>query len=106
MTGVIESERSQPVRSNEVSDHEVSDSDAASQEISAHAEVRSVVRWVVVTSWRGDDGSRMVLTTVRTASPQQVVTDGSTATNALSQQDQVHPYAAVPVRDGWLVIQL
>jgi hypothetical protein len=75
--------------------------DARPQNVEAGPEERNLAQWVVVTAWQGDDGSRMVLTTVQTASPH-----GAAATNVLQQQDQVHRYAAVPVRDGWLLIQL
>jgi len=61
------------------------------------------VGWVVVTTWEGADGSRLVLTAFdtaespRSASPLPILD---------VQPIQVHPYAAVPLRDGWLVIQL
>lgn len=72
-----------------------------------------LVQWVEVRSWENADGSRLVLTTVRTSSD----VEGSTVQGrAASQQrhadaeqrqpDQVHPYAAVPVQGGWLVFQL
>jgi beta-lactamase regulating signal transducer with metallopeptidase domain len=55
---------------------------------------------VVVTAWERPDGSRLVLTTVsRTA--------GTTPAAAQPHPiPQAHPYAAVPTRDGWLVLQL
>jgi BlaR1 peptidase M56 len=59
-----------------------------------------VMQWVVVTSWEDAEGSRMVLTTaVSTDTPAQ-------APAAEPESGQVHPYAAVPVRGGWLVFQL
>ena len=73
-----------------------------------------VMQWVVVTSWQDEDGSRMVLTTARTSNA-DVRGDQTQATGdapELQQQqerprsEQVHPYAAVPVRGGWLVFQL
>jgi hypothetical protein len=94
------------VRGQQVSASDASFEEVKFQNVEARAQARSVVQWVVVTSWRGDDGSRMVLTTVRTASPASVAADGSDAADAIAPQDQVHPYAAVPVQDGWLVIQL
>jgi len=106
MTGAASS---QLLRSEDVSYSDATFNDAKSQSVVAQAGTRTVVQWVVVTSWRGDDGSRVVLTTLRTASMPSadgVVPDRSTSTNARGPQDQVHPYAAVPVRDGWLVIQL
>ena len=59
-----------------------------------------MMQWVVVTSWEDADGSRMVLTTA--------VPNGSArqTPETQSESQQVHPYAAVPVRDGWLVFQL
>jgi hypothetical protein len=73
-----------------------------------------VMQWVVVTSWQDEDGSRMVLTTARTSNA-DVRGDQTQVTGdapELQQQqerprsEQVHPYAAVPVRGGWLVFQL
>jgi hypothetical protein len=70
-----------------------------------------VTQWVVVTSWQGQDGSRMVLTTARSL-PKEI-SDAPPATGdapELEQQqqrpEQFHPYAAVPVQGGWLVFQL
>ena len=67
------------------------------------------VRWVVVTSWDGADGSRMVLTTASV--PATAARDDEQPQPLAEEQSpqppsQVHPYAAVPVRGGWLVIQL
>jgi beta-lactamase regulating signal transducer with metallopeptidase domain len=81
------------------------------------------LQWVVVTAWQGEDGSRLVLTTARTDAPLRQISDTPVTGDApeLQQQqvqqqsqpvrqqqpaDQVHPYAAVPVRGGWLVFQL
>jgi BlaR1 peptidase M56 len=67
-----------------------------------------VMQWVVVTEWQGSDGARMVLTTATTENPavkgQRVQSD--TATAPEQDSEQVHPYAAVLVRGGWLVFQL
>ncbi len=51
------------------------------------------MRLLVVTSWDGSEGSRVVLTTAE--GPGEV-----------QQVEQVQRYAAVPVRGGWLVFQL
>jgi hypothetical protein len=69
-------------------------------------------QWVTISSWTGADGSRVVLTTAETravqASPQTILNGAGqpvqAAHNAPTQQ--MYPYAAVPVRDGWLVFQL
>jgi hypothetical protein len=67
-----------------------------------------VMQWVVVTEWQGADGARMVLTTATTENPavkaQRVQSDTAPAPD--QDSEQVHPYAAVPVRGGWLVFQL
>jgi beta-lactamase regulating signal transducer with metallopeptidase domain len=69
-----------------------------------------VRQWVVVTAWQGEDGSRMVLTTATTSEPGRDSSDAPATGDApeLRQQrtQQVLPYAAVPVRGGWLVFQL
>ncbi|HEV2647297.1 MAG TPA: M56 family metallopeptidase [Acidobacteriaceae bacterium] len=74
-----------------------------SQPVSAK-EARNGAQWVIVTTWRGGDGSSMVLTTVHAADSAMVRLglrgDGSVA------KDQFHPYAAVPVQDGWLLFEL
>ena len=76
--------------------------------------------WVVVTSWSAEVpgyGARMVLTSVETGSAPEPTRDlqDSVAwgreklTGGPVEQRQVQPifpYAAVPVRGGWLVIQL
>lgn len=61
-----------------------------------------VTRWVVVTSWRDADGSRVVLTTSDVSSGAA----GQTPTAQPGDLQEVYPYAAVPVRGGWLVFQL
>jgi hypothetical protein len=78
-----------------------------------------VTGWLVVTSWSGMEGSRMVLTTMTVPASSQLparASDGETSSNIPTDevaggqvQDaplQVHRYAAVPVRGGWLVFQL
>jgi hypothetical protein len=70
--------------------------------------------WLVVTtSWVASDGSRLVLTTARSSEAYSADSDdGQPAppTAPPTAQPQVHlyalPYAAVPVRDGWLIFQL
>jgi hypothetical protein len=80
--------------------------------------------WVVVTAWQGADGSRMILTTVATTAGQGAwvarqedarAADGRAAVQTYGgaqlrkevQPEEDRPrYAAVPVRDGWLVFQL
>ena len=69
-------------------------------------------QWVVVTEWQDADGasrtSRMVLTTAATENPVARATRMQSDFDPAPEQDseQVHPYAAVPVRGGWLVFQL
>lgn len=67
-----------------------------------------VVQWVVVTSWQGEDGARVVMTSIATASTREAIGRAPVVSDAWSapNPDEVYPYAAVPVRDGWLVIQL
>jgi hypothetical protein len=70
-----------------------------------------VARWVVVTSWQGADGSGVISRVVMTAAGTQVSSSGAARTTsdgeAAQPSQQVHPYyAALPVRDGWLVFQL
>jgi hypothetical protein len=76
---------------------------------------RPVHGWLVVTtSWVASDGSRLVLTTARTSDAYPVAGDPDAADAGQpaqpTAQPQVHlyalPYAAVPVRDGWLIFQL
>jgi BlaR1 peptidase M56 len=66
-----------------------------------------VIQWFVVTSWQSQDGSHMVLTTAGTTNNQVGSADQKPgADNGSPDIEQVHPYAAVPVRGGWLVFQL
>jgi hypothetical protein len=70
-----------------------------------------VVRWVVVTSWQGADGSGVISRVVMTTAGTQVSSSGTARTTsdgeAAQPSQQVRPYyAALPVRDGWLVFQL
>jgi Zn-dependent protease with chaperone function len=77
---------------------------------------RVVQQWVVVTEWRSEDGSslsqtsRMVMTTAATENPaaraNRLQSDMDPAPEMQPEQEQVHRYAAVPVRGGWLVFQL
>ena len=60
-----------------------------------------VMQWVVVSSWSDADGDRMVLATAISNG-----TPGRAAETRTQGFQQVHPYAAVPVRDGWLIFQL
>jgi len=61
-----------------------------------------VTQWTMVTQFH--DGSRMVLTTAQiSSSAPRIEQDSDTPAAA---QQEVHPYAAVPVRGGWLVFQL
>lgn len=75
--------------------------------------------WLIVTtSWVGPDGSHLILTTatVSNSAPQASIPDApnvdaapdasNPAPDAAPIPQQVHPYAAVPVRGGWLVFQL
>jgi beta-lactamase regulating signal transducer with metallopeptidase domain len=72
------------------------------------------MQWVVVTSWQGADGSHMVLTTARSSTLPKEFSDAPAATGDSSEPEQqsqasseeVHPYAAVPVHGGWLILQL
>ncbi len=75
----------------------------------------TTVHWVVVTTaWQSEDGSRLVLTTARTVPGlPRIFSDvaaGADDARALQKpeqsSEQVYPYAAVPVRGGWLVFQL
>jgi BlaR1 peptidase M56 len=67
-----------------------------------------ITQWVVVTSWQGADGSRMVMTSEMTQNPaaraSRTVSD--MAPGPEQDSEQTHPYAAVPVRGGWLIVQL
>jgi Zn-dependent protease with chaperone function len=70
-----------------------------------------VVRWLVVTSWQSADGTGVISSVVMTTDGTQASSSGTarTASDGAAAQpsQQVHPYyAALPVRDGWLVFQL
>ncbi|HEY4378942.1 MAG TPA: M56 family metallopeptidase [Acidobacteriaceae bacterium] len=85
---------------------------------------RLVAQWVTVTEWQSSDGSRMVLATARTSGASLPRSYSDTPPDAddapqidlmanqqLDQQlpagaDEAHPYAAVPIRGGWLIFQL
>jgi hypothetical protein len=76
------------------------------------------MQWVVVTSWQRPDGSRVVLTSVQTSRVMEpeagdatdaadaIRSGGESPANGESPSNQVYPYAAVPVRGGWLIIQM
>ncbi len=61
-----------------------------------------VTQWIVVRSWQDADGARMVLTTAEISTGRPAVSSDMQAGPA----KEFHPYAAVPVRGGWLVLQL
>ena len=69
-----------------------------------------IMQWVTVTSWQGEDGSRMVMATALAGSDPPTATGDAPELRQQPQPqpalEQVHPYAAVPVRGGWLVFQL
>jgi len=73
-----------------------------------------VVQWVTMTSWVGPDGSRLILTSASSPTATGVASDvtaivpasGDAAAAQQQTSPQIHPYAAVPVRGGWLVFQL
>jgi hypothetical protein len=68
-----------------------------------------VVQWVLVTSWQREDGARVVLTSARmldAGGPVAMAQSVRQMAPVENVQDQFHPYAAVPVRGGWLVFQL
>ena len=81
-------------------------------------EPRNSVGWVMVTAWSMADGSRMVLTTMDSSLAMSDETPGGDVRGDVPRQgqgempqrswemEQDHRYAAVPVRGGWLVIQL
>ena len=66
----------------------------------------AVVQWVVVTSWQREDGARMVLTSAQSADAGGHVVRTQSLSQSAPEQIQNRPYAAVPVRGGWLVFQL
>lgn len=61
-----------------------------------------MVQWVVVTTWQDGQATRMVFTTARVSNQAPGV--GPDDEGPVS--GEVPSYAAVPVRGGWLVIQL
>jgi beta-lactamase regulating signal transducer with metallopeptidase domain len=61
-----------------------------------------ITQWVVVTSWQSSDGARMV----RTIAGGSDGTQGAGPAMQSWPSEEVYPYAAVPVRGGWLVFQL
>jgi Zn-dependent protease with chaperone function len=61
-----------------------------------------MMQWVVVTTWQDGQATRMVFATARVSNKALMVEqDGEGPAS-----EQVPSYAAVPVRGGWLVIQL
>jgi Zn-dependent protease with chaperone function len=62
----------------------------------------NVTQWIVVRSWQDAEGSRMVLTTAEVSTGRPAVSTDMQA----APSKEFHPYAAVPVRGGWLVFQL
>jgi beta-lactamase regulating signal transducer with metallopeptidase domain len=63
------------------------------------------IETVEVTTWERQDGARVVLTTVR-AREVSGTQDSRLEGEHEQPVQQIHPYAAVPVRGGWLVFQL
>jgi hypothetical protein len=59
-------------------------------------------QWVVVTTWQDGQAARMVFTTARVSNKAPTVEQDSERPAA----ERVPSFAAVPVRGGWLVIQL
>jgi hypothetical protein len=61
-----------------------------------------MMQWVVVTTWQDGQATRMVLPAARVSNKAPMVEgDGERPAS-----EQAPSYAAVPVRGGWLVIQL
>ena len=60
--------------------------------------------WVVVTAWDGAGVSRVVLTSAET--PDEEGAGRRAPAEQRVYEERVYRYAAVPVRGGWLVIQL
>ena len=72
-----------------------------SDEAPAHP-ANGMVQWVVVTTWQDGQATRMMFTTARVSNQAPMVEqDGEGPAS-----EQTPSYAAVPVRDGWLVFQL
>jgi hypothetical protein len=66
-----------------------------------------VTAWIVVTSWHGQQESQVVFATEETSANTRGVISQPASDDQLVPTQQVHyPYAAVPVRGGWLVFQL
>jgi len=68
-----------------------------------------VTQWVVVTTWQGTVGTRMVFTAMRAPEAGEQGTGAGTGATVGEQavpSGQGPRYAAVPVRGGWLVFQL
>ena len=61
-----------------------------------------MVQWVVVTTWQDGQATRMVFTTARVSNQAPGVGPDDEGPGS----GEVPSYAAVPVRGGWLVIQL
>ena len=64
------------------------------------------VEWMVMTSWQGADGSQMVLTMTSNLKAKGKAVRHQVVSDTEPSAYQVYPYAAVPVRGGWLVFQL
>jgi hypothetical protein len=60
------------------------------------------MQWVVVTTWQDGQATRMVFTTARVSNKAPMVEEDGEGPSS----EQAPSYAAVPVRGGWLVIQL
>jgi hypothetical protein len=60
--------------------------------------------WVVVTAWDGAGFSRVVMSSAEV--PDEADAVRQTPSEQRVYEQQFYRYAAVPVRDGWLVIQL
>jgi hypothetical protein len=92
---------------------EVSERDAAGARSIAALRVRragqtgdAAVEWVVMTSWQGADGTQMVLTMASNLKARGKAVRHQVVSDTEPFAYQVYPYAAVPVRGGWLVFQL
>lgn len=66
----------------------------------------AAVEWVVMTSWQGADGSQIVLTMASNLNARGKAVRHQVLSDTEPSAYQVYPYAAVPVRGGWLVFQL
>lgn len=65
-----------------------------------------VMQWVVVSTWRGGEETRTVLTTANVPNASPGTVPAQSASEQSGPSEQVRPYAAVPVQGGWLVFQL